>query len=69
MAEDKVHVDFTEADFGLETRKVRALEKIASNLEAITMFCEGLNAEEWSDRIQWYLDMVKRAYLDSKLQQ
>lgn len=61
------HEDFTN-DLGLEARKVKALEKIAMNLEALVIFCEGLNAEEWSDRIQWYLDMFKRAYLDDKLE-
>ena len=55
-------------EVNLEARKVKALEKIALNVEAIAMFLENLNADEWSDRIQWYLDMFKRAYLDSKLE-
>ena len=59
--------DFTN-DLGLEARKVKALEKIALNLEALVMFFEGLNTEDWSDRLQWYLDMFKRAYLDDKLE-
>lgn len=67
MENEKVHEDFT-TDLGLEARKVKALEKIAMNLEALVMFCEGLNADEWNDRLQWYLDMFKRAYLDDKLE-
>jgi len=55
-------------ELNLEARKVKALEKIALNVEAIAMFLENLNADEWNDRIQWYLDMFKRAYLDSKLE-
>lgn len=54
-------------DAGLELRKVKALEKIALNTEAIAMFLENLDTDDWSDRIQWYLSMFKEAYLDDKL--
>lgn len=54
-------------DINLEARKVKALEKIALNTEAIAMFLENLEPEDWSDRIQWYLTMIKEAYLDDKL--
>jgi hypothetical protein len=56
-------------DAGLELRKVKALEKIALNTEAIAMFLENLDTDDWSDRIQWYLSMFKEAYLDDKLEQ
>lgn len=55
-------------DVGLELRKVKALEKIALNTEAIAMFLENLDTDDWSDRIQWYLSMFKEAYLDEKLE-
>lgn len=55
-------------DAGLELRKVKALEKIALNTEAIAMFLENLDTDDWSDRIQWYLSMFKEAYLDEKLE-
>lgn len=55
-------------DANLEVRKVKALEKIALNIEAIAMFLENLETEDWSERIQWYLDMFKKAYLDPKLE-
>lgn len=55
------------SDVNLEARKVKALEKIALNTEAIAMFLENLDPEDWSDRIQWYLSMFKEAYLDDKL--
>lgn len=55
------------SDVNLEARKVKALEKIALNTEAIAMFLENLEPEDWSDRIQWYLSMFKEAYLDDKL--
>ena len=39
----------------LETRKVKALEKIANSLDALTLWFEEIEKQEWSDRIQWYL--------------
>lgn len=51
----------------LEKKKVKALEKIAVNVEAIALWLEEIDKTDWSDRIQWYLDMFKRAYLDPKL--
>jgi len=39
----------------LETRKVKALEKIASSLDALTLWFEETDKQEWSDRIQYYL--------------
>lgn len=55
------------SEMSLESRKVKALEKIALNTEAIAMFLENLDTDDWSDRIQWYLSMFKEAYLDDKL--
>jgi hypothetical protein len=39
----------------LETRKVKALEKIANSLDALTIWFEEINKNEWSDRIAYYL--------------
>lgn len=39
----------------LETRKVKALEKIANSLDALTVWFEEVDKEDWSQRIQWYL--------------
>jgi len=39
----------------LEERKVKALEKISNSLEALTVWVEEIETEEWSDRIQHYL--------------
>ena len=68
MPNEKGQLEDYTSDLGLEARKVKALEKIAMNLEGILMFCESLEVEDWNDRLQWYLDMFKRAYLDSKLE-
>lgn len=39
----------------LEQRKVKALEKIANSLDALTIWFEEIDKQEWSDRIQYYL--------------
>jgi hypothetical protein len=39
----------------LEERKVKALEKIANSLDALTIWFEEIDKKEWSDRIQYYL--------------
>jgi len=39
----------------LEERKVRALEKIANSMDALTIWFEEIDKEEWDARIQWYL--------------
>lgn len=39
----------------LEQRKVKALEKIANSVDALTIWFEEIDKEEWSARLQWYL--------------
>ena len=39
----------------LEERKVKALEKIANTIDALTIWFEEIEKNEWSDRMQWYL--------------
>ena len=39
----------------LKERKVKALEKIANVLDALTLWFEDIDKEEWSNRTQWYL--------------
>ena len=39
----------------LDQRKVKALEKIANSLDALTTWFEDIDKEEWSQRIQYYL--------------
>jgi len=38
-----------------EIRKVKALEKIGNSLDALTIWFEEIDKDEWSARIQWYL--------------
>lgn len=43
------------AENALEVKKVAALESIASSLDALTLWFEEIDKEEWGDRIQYYL--------------
>ena len=39
----------------LEERKIKAMEKIAVSLDALTLFFEEINKDEWDARLQIYL--------------
>jgi len=39
----------------LEQRKVKALESISNSLDALTLWFEEVDKDEWGDRIQFYL--------------
>lgn len=39
----------------LEERKVKALEKIANSLDALTIWFEEVDKDTWGPRIEWYL--------------
>ncbi len=39
----------------LEQRKAKALEKIANSLDALTIWFEEVDKQEWSNRIKYYL--------------
>ena len=50
----------------LEERKVKALEKIANSLDALTVWFEEIDKDSWDQRIQWYLSLWKEKYIDGE---
>ena len=48
----------------LETRKVKALEKIANSLDALTVWFEEIDKDAWGPRIEWYMSLWKEKYID-----
>ena len=46
---------FEEEKLVLEQRKVKALEKIATSLDALTLWFEEVDKDEWGERMQYYL--------------
>jgi hypothetical protein len=55
----------TDEELLLETRKVKALEKIGNSLDSLTIWFEEIDKDEWSQRIQYYLSEFHDK-LDSK---
>lgn len=60
MTKSKLQTESTDSQQNLEsivleTRKVKALEKIANSMDALTIWFEEINKTEWSDRISYYL--------------
>ncbi len=49
----------------LEERKVKALEKIGNSLDALTIWVEEIDKEEWGPRMEcdlseWYENTIKK---------
>ena len=51
----------TDEQFELEKKKVKALEKIANSLDALTIWFEEIDKDDWSERIQYYLSEWKNS--------
>lgn len=56
----------TEEEKVLEERKVKALERIALNLESLTIWVEEIDKEDWGQRLAWYLSLWKDKFIDDK---
>ena len=63
MAKQKSIDDHNEHLVMLEERKVKALEKIANTIDALTLWFEDIDKTEWSDRLQWYLAELHAKFL------
>jgi hypothetical protein len=50
----------------LELRKVKALEKIANSLDALTIWFEEIDKSEWDKRLQWYLAEFHAKFVKEK---
>jgi hypothetical protein len=48
----------------LEEKKIKALEKIANSLDALTIWFEEIDKEEWGPRIEWYMSLWKEKFID-----
>ena len=45
----------TQKELELEERKVNALETIATSVDALSLWFEEIDKDEWGERIQYYL--------------
>jgi hypothetical protein len=62
----KSTTDTSNVDNLLQERQVKALEKIANSLDALTIWFEEVDKEEWDARIQWYLSEWYRKYISGE---
>jgi len=42
-------------NINLDQRQVKALESIANSLDALSLWFEEIDKDEWGDRVQFYL--------------
>jgi uncharacterized damage-inducible protein DinB len=49
----------------LEERKVEALEKIAMSLDALTVWFEEVDKEDWDSRLQFYLNEFYKKFVNN----
>jgi len=42
-------------NINLDERQVKALESIANSLDALSLWFEEIDKDEWGDRVQFYL--------------
>ena len=60
----KVQTAITDAQkLEIEERKIKALEKIATSLEDLTLWVEEIDKDEWSEWLQWYLSEYYNKYV------
>jgi len=50
----------------LEGRKVKALERIANVLDALTLWFEDIDKNEWGDRLAWYMHEWYTKYIEKE---
>ena len=55
IKQNNINIMTKEEKDALELRKVKALEKIANSVDALTIWFEEIDKDDWSDRIQFYL--------------
>ena len=55
IKQNNINIMTKEEKDALELRKVKALEKIANSVDALTIWFEEIDKQDWSDRIQFYL--------------
>lgn len=51
----KNEIDYEKEKLLLEERKIKALEKLASAVDSLTIWFEEVDKGAWDERAQWYL--------------
>ena len=69
IKQNNINIMTKEEKDALELRKVKALEKIANSVDALTIWFEEIDKEEWSERIQWYLSEFYNAFIKEEVKE
>jgi len=48
-------INYEQENLILQERKIKALEKIASTIDSLTIWFEEVDKDAWDQRLQWYL--------------
>jgi hypothetical protein len=51
----KTEINYEQERLLLEERKIKALEKLASAVDSLTLWFEEIDKGAWDERAQWYL--------------
>jgi hypothetical protein len=51
----KTEINYEQENLILQERKIKALEKIASTIDSLTIWFEEVDKDGWDQRMQWYL--------------
>jgi len=51
----KSEINYEQENLILQERKIKALEKIASTIDSLTIWFEEVDKDGWDQRMQWYL--------------
>jgi hypothetical protein len=51
----KTEINYEQENLILQERKIKALEKIASTIDSLTIWFEEVDKDAWDQRLQWYL--------------
>jgi|DEB0MinimDraft_4_1074332.scaffolds.fasta_scaffold371279_2 hypothetical protein len=60
----KTEINYEQERLLLEERKIKALEKLASAVDSLTLWFEEIEKGEWDERAQWYLAEFLKASQD-----
>jgi hypothetical protein len=60
----KTEINYEQERLLLEERKIKALEKLASTVDSLTLWFEEIDKSEWDERGQWYLAEFLKASQD-----
>jgi hypothetical protein len=60
----KTEINYEEEKLILEERKIKALEKIASAVDSLTLWFEEVEKDTWDERLQYYLAEFHKKFVE-----